>query len=261
MSVDFSKYCIDRKSPSINEKWLFCFEVDGYCPLCGKRLFNNKKQTRLICEIAHIMPCNPTPSEKEILKDMPVLGENSEDPLNKIALCKDCHDNYDYHKTIDEYKSLYNIKKRLSTSIDIKTKLSEQAIEQELYIAVKQLSLLSPEEAKGLEKLNYRALLVREKIPENCHFLIKSIEDDVVQYYTYVQNLFKALNQSNYNFEAIEMNIRHSYLMLKNKCSEEDIFDQLCFWIQNKTKVSRFACQILTSFFVQNCDIYDKISK
>lgn len=261
MSVDFAKYCIDRIKPTDNERWLFCFEVDGFCPLCGKRLYNIKKQIRLTCEIAHIMPCNPTPVEKALLKDVPVLGENSEDSLNKIALCKDCHDNYDYHKTIEEYMTLYNIKRHLSSSIDAKTKLSEQTIEQELYFAVKQLSSLTAQDAESLEKLNYQALHVREKIPQDYHYLIKSIEDDVVQYFTYIQGLFKAFNQVNDNFEAIEMNIRHSYIMLKNKCNEEEIFEQLCYWIKNKTKGTRYVCQILTSFFVQNCDIYDKVSE
>ena len=90
-------YLKDRKAPSEADQQLYLKEVSFACPLCGKILRHRKQgKTNKLYEIAHIFPNSPTEEQYERLSALPRLGENSECFENKIALCKDCHDQQDY---------------------------------------------------------------------------------------------------------------------------------------------------------------------
>ena len=90
-------YLKDRKAPTPAEQQLYLKEVSFSCPLCGKDLRHRKQgKANKLYEIAHIFPNSPTAEQYEQLKDLPRLGDNSESFENKIALCKDCHDQQDY---------------------------------------------------------------------------------------------------------------------------------------------------------------------
>ena len=49
---------------------------------------------------------SPTEEQYERLKTLPRLGSDSESFENKIALCKDCHNQQDYHTTAEDYLKL-----------------------------------------------------------------------------------------------------------------------------------------------------------
>ena len=108
--IKSDKYLIDRKDPTDAEVRLYLKEVDFHCPLCGKPLQSKtqKKQGLKKCEIAHIYPNSPTYTQYIELDGLERLGENSESLENKIALCKDCHDEQDYHTTKEDYLKLLN---------------------------------------------------------------------------------------------------------------------------------------------------------
>ena len=107
------KYLIERRQPSPAEEQLFLKEVDFACPLCGKDLRNHQQpKNNKLYEIAHIYPNSPTREQYTALYGVERLGDNCEASENKIALCKDCHDNQDYHTTRADYEKLLNIKKR-----------------------------------------------------------------------------------------------------------------------------------------------------
>ena len=89
-----------RKNFSENTQQFLYDEVKGKCPLCLNSLTyekNNKLYKDF--EIAHIYPLNPTKDEIELLKDEIRLG-NVNDLTNLIALCPNCHNQYDKPRTI-----------------------------------------------------------------------------------------------------------------------------------------------------------------
>ena len=93
-------YLENRKAPSEADLQLYLKEVSYVCPLCGKILRHKKqKKGNKLYEIAHIFPNSPTEEQYERLGTLPRLGTSSESFENKIALCKDCHDQQDYHTT------------------------------------------------------------------------------------------------------------------------------------------------------------------
>ena len=91
-------YLKERRAPTAVDQQLYLKEVSFVCPLCGKILrHRGQRKTNKLYEIAHIFPNSPTEEQYERLKTLPRLGSDSESFENKIALCKDCHNQQDYH--------------------------------------------------------------------------------------------------------------------------------------------------------------------
>ena len=108
--VDFDTYCIARKNPTSSELFLYLEEVDSCCPKCGIP-FSRTKDGKFVkgYEIAHVFPNSPTPAEKIMLQNVCIAGINSEDPLNKIALCHDCHKYYDDNTILKLIRNFYRL--------------------------------------------------------------------------------------------------------------------------------------------------------
>ena len=113
-------YLKKRKAPTEAEQQLYLKEVSFSCPLCGK-ILRHKKQGKAnkLYEIAHIFPNSPTEEQYELLSKLPRLGDNSESFENKIALCKDCHDQQDYHTTTEDYLKLLKKKQHFLQLTDL----------------------------------------------------------------------------------------------------------------------------------------------
>lgn len=242
---------------------LYFDEVNGVCPLCGVFLMHTKKSKSKVFEIAHIYPNSPNLLEQAILTDVEKLGGDSEDFRNKIALCKTCHRNYDSNKTVDDYMKLLNIKKTLLSRQLSKADMSLTNIEDDIYYVMNMLS--SPENIKliELEQLSLSALRISEKVENEYHLLKRNIEFNTSNYYCFIQNEFKNLNQSKKNrFELIASAVHNAYLHCSSNTEDKElIFVQLTEWLKSKTNGNDEACRIIISFFVQNCEVYDKIAK
>lgn len=260
--VEFDKYCISRKQPSQNEELILFNEVDGVCPKCGCSLISEESKKIKLYEIAHIFPNSPTEEEKALLANVEVLGENSEDIKNKIALCRDCHKEYDYHKTVEEYEEYLMLKKDLIKKHKAKNLLASKSLEPELINAIKQIGKLTSEELSIEEPLSLSAVNVNEKIA--TRLLERKISKNVVDFFPTIKRIFHIQEEENenYSFSLIASNIKHSYEISKaQRMSESEIFDSLCGWIENKSHCSKEVSEILISFFTQNCDAYEKISR
>ena len=126
--------------------------------------------------------------------------------------------------------------------------------------SVKQLSEVSDEDLKGIGKLNYNSLKISQKV--EMVPLRKRIEADVTSYYPFCRQCFKEIDETGTLFDIICLSIRKSYLKLKSEgLDKEEIFEKMTDWLVSKTHASRVSCGIMLSFFVQNCDMYDEISK
>lgn len=259
--VDFETYCIDRKDPTKAELLMYMEEVNGCCPICGNPLTIEKKgRAKKLCEIAHVFPNSPTDYEKKVLKDVRIAGDNSESTLNKIALCKDCHDEYDDLKTVDSYNSMFDLKARLRLELDAKKVMANFSLEEELGAIVFKLAHFTSEDFKSLAMLEMNALTVDQKVEDDYFLLRKKIEQDAVQYYLYIRNRFKYLGDEALSFDTIAYNVKHAYCTLRDrKLDKAQIYDQMVQWFENKTHCRKEACEKMVAFFVQDCEIYEKL--
>lgn len=258
--IDFSDYCKERKDPNPNQLKLLLEEVDVKCPMpgCGKSLVNDiNGRIYNQYEIAHIFPNRPNEFQKIHLKDVQVDGDNSESLANKIALCRNCHKIYDTNTNEVSYYQLLDIKRNLSNNLKAKKLISIESLEEDIAKAIEKLVHLNEVELDKAGHLEYNALNVADKVKEDI-VLRMDIEDRVIRYFNFIKQVFKNLDSSGTKFDLICVSVKKIYLKLKlENLSQSDIFEKLTDWFESKTQESRTVCEIMTSFFVQNCDVYE----
>lgn len=239
-------------------------EVGGFCPICGKQLLVKKgSKINKQYQIAHIYPNSPNQHQKVELDGLERLGDTCEDFENKIALCKTCHGYYDDHTTKEEYLKILAIKKELLTINKIQEKLSAEEIEEELLLIMEQLSNATDREIQEVS-LKYKGIKVANKIEEQYCLLRRRVEFNVCTYYGFIKDNMKNLSeQKRLNFDLLAAEIRTAYL--KSAGNTEDkiiIFNSMVSWMKSKiTSASKEACEVMVSFFIQNCEVFDEISE
>lgn len=255
-------YLKDRKAPTEAEQQLFLKEISFSCPLCGKDLRNRKqKKTNKIYEIAHIFPNTPTNEQYIVLGKLPRLGDNSESYENKIALCKDCHDQQDYHTTEEEYLNLLQKKKQYLQSMDLREATFTMGLENEIADVVKKICGLKEDE---LEKLNYSPVKLAKKFTTEELLLKSLVSMYVTNYYPHIRELFKQQEGVNgFRLDTLSLQIKSCFTKLNAITQDKTaIFNQLVDWVSTKTCTSsKGACEAVVSFFVQNCEVFYEISK
>lgn len=180
---------------------------------------------------------------------------------NKIVLCNECHERYINYPTEKIYKKLKEININLIKSYEINKKLKLINVEEELKNIIEKLNNFQYLE-KEL-KLNYNPVTLKNKIEKENVILLREITDNVTLYFKYIQNLMKTI--LNENYEILANQIRNAYLELKKfNLKQEEIFVKLNKWLCEKLCYSfeshQFIFNIIISFFIQNCEVFDEIS-
>lgn len=255
-------YKRERIAPTDGQKLIYLGEVNGLCPLCGKSLVRNgAREVNKFFEIAHIFPCNPTVDDLQQLYGVELYGENSETMHNKIALCKKCHYDYDKNKTKEKYNNLLKIKKNLERVYSVNNELADCNLEDDLRKMLVRLKDLKSGDLNGLS-LSYNAVTVNRKIDDTSIILQNKVIGNVILYFKFIQEYLKDLcESSNTDFELVASNVRTVYLKCKRKeMNQEEIFETISNWVVSQTHCSQTAAEIMVSFFVQDCEVYDKLS-
>lgn len=239
-------------------------EVGGYCPLCGKTLLVRKgKRVNKQYQIAHIYPNSPNMHQKRELDGLERLGKTCEDFENKIALCKNCHGFYDDHTTKEEYFRILNIKKQLLNDNQIRNDVALVEIEKEIYLIIEKLFTVNDDEIKDLN-LKYNGVKLSNKIEDEYSLLRRKIQYNVCAYFNFIKENLKCLSdEKNKKFDMIACEIKTAYLKAAMTTKDKVvIYNCLVEWLDSKiTESTREACEIIISFFVQDCEVFDEISK
>lgn len=257
-------YLQPRISISDNVENQYLIEVSGLCPLCGRKLLVWKgKRANKRYQIAHIYPNSPNVHQKKELDGLERLGKTCEDFENKIALCRDCHASFDDYTTKEEYLKIVQLKKQLLQTNEIQTNLSTEEVEEELLLIIGKLSVVTEEDLRNIN-LKYKGVKVANKIQEEFFLLKRKIEFNVCTYYNFIQENMKIMSdEREFNFDLLASAIKKAYLKA-SKTTENQvmIFNTLVSWLESKIiQVSRESCEIMISFFVQNCEVFDEITQ
>ena len=255
-------YLKDRKAPSEADQQLYLKEVSFSCPLCGEDLRHRRqKKPNKLYEIAHIFPNSPTEEQYVRLGSLPRLGDNSESFENKIALCKRCHDQQDYHTTVEDYLDLLEKKKRFLKLTDLREAPLTMGLELQIADVIKRVCSLREDE---IAALNYAPVRLAQKFTANEWLLKNRISTYVTCYYPYIRDCFKELEGINgFRLDALSLQIKSCFIKMEGLSDRKsDIFDQLVNWVMAKTcSTSREACEAVVSFFVQNCEVFHEITE
>ncbi|MBN8046925.1 HNH endonuclease [Paraclostridium bifermentans] len=255
MANDNNKKRIDIGA---NRKMLLHTEVDGICPLCTKPLMYKKNnKTHKFFEVAHIYPLNPTKEEEILLRDEELLSEDRNSDDNLIALCTDCHTRFDKPRTVDEYRQMVSLKKSLISKDKLRSSIFDNNIDDEIQAV---LTMLTEEDIEENGEVKYTAKAVEEKLNDTIRPITKrKIKSNISIYYIVIKNKFIELDNINKNtFDIIANQIKTFYLKLERENnSQEEIFKKLSNWLNKKTmEYSPDACDIIISFFIQNCEVF-----
>ena len=229
-------------SEEIDDDIFLLFEVGFECPKCHVPLIEKIKDRNI--------------KKYEIIQ---INLNNSEN--NKIALCKNHAEQYKINATEEDYIELQNLKTNSIKLYNLKRNISNFSLEEDIREVIIGLSKIT--DNTKLEELSLEALKIDQKIYNN--YLLKQNEiSNILRYYNYIDNIFKDMERLHTgSFDLIASEIKIAYKKLnKEALSQEEIINQLTEWIKNKSKVeNRLSCHIVVSYFIQNCEVFDEISK
>ena len=255
-------YLKERKAPTPTDLQLYLKEVSSTCPLCGKILqYRRQRKTNKLYEIAHIFPNRPTEEQYERLSELPRLGDNSESFENKIALCKDCHAQQDYHTTKEDYLRLLKKKQYFLQLADLHEATMTMGLEPQIADVVKKVCSLREDE---MATLNYAPVRLTKKFSADEFLLKNRVGMYVTSYYPYIRDCFKEQEGVNgFRLDALSLQIKSCFIKMEGLSdNKSNIFDQLVNWVMAKTcSTSRETCEAVISFFIQNCEVFRDITE
>ena len=233
-------------------------EANYECPLCHKKLVETVKNLPIKkYRITQIFPDSLDEDTATLFDAAYKAPSRLDTPENLIALDEECSDRYLLSPTVEEYKKLRETKEILTRNFAAKAVVNTIQLEEDIRTVLDALSTIRSE--SELVQLEYDALRIDEKFkPEN--FILKTeTQIQVVMYYRYIEKVF---SESEVDFDMIATEIRLSSKNLENSgMSQAEVIAALSEWIRNKAGLGpdgQFACNIVVSFFIQNCEVFYK---
>lgn len=158
---------------------------------------------------------------------------------------------------------ILKIKKELLETNKVREELATEEIEEELISIIEQMSKITD---KDIEKaaLKYKGIRVANKIEDEYCLLRRKVAFNVCAYYGFIKENMKILSeQKRLNFDLVASEVKTAYLKaMQNTDDKVLVFNMLVEWINSKiVQASKEACEIMVSFFVQNCEVFDEISE
>lgn len=252
-----------RESYSDNEHSILYAETGGCCPLCSTPIIYKKPGSRKPIkgyEVAHIYPLNPTEYQKEALIGYPV-PEDINALENVIALCPSCHARYDKDFKLEELETLMNIKSRFLSEAEAKVEAAGHIIQEQVYEILNVIALLDPDEDVSLNPTSFDISTVDKKLKTGMSPLQKrEIKLNAAIYYVSIRDHMRKLEQQDQaSVKILQNQINTYYLTMnqKNPNNKDLVFNYVAKWISDKTNKPLLAAKVLTSFFVQNCEVFD----
>ncbi|QFG52958.1 ABC-three component system protein [Chryseobacterium sp.] len=252
-----------RRKFTENEKLVLYSEVGGVCPLCSNDLMYEKSKTKnKNFEIAHIYPLNPKPEELIVLKDVKRLNSDINHLDNLLCLCNGCHTKFDNPRTKEEYEELFTLKSGLIKLAKEKKLWSNSTLENEISELINCLVTTDFVFTNG-DILSYNPKTITEKTNATITVLTKrKIERNVQDYFSFINFKFSEIDKIKpTTTETISTQIKLHYLKLKKEIpdyNQKEVFDAMVNWFQiTSQNSSKEACEIIVSYFIQNCEVFE----
>lgn len=257
-----SKDNVLQKAKVDSDELNYFLEVKKTCPICHCPLeIKNKKKTYFRYSIVNIYPLGLS-SDKELeFNAHRPLEVDPKSSFNKICVCPNCGDKYGYNPTTDIYDTLFFYKEHALNEAMSDDKIKTLSLDKEITTVID--SLTNIKETPTIKELRKKPLTLKKKIRDN-DLLEERINNDVKSYYYYIRKLLSDLDDKHSHFKIIANSIQNCFLTLDETLdNQEEIYYKIIEWVMDKTRLgNRYftACQIIVSFFVQNCEVFDEIS-
>lgn len=221
-------------------------ETGGFCPKpgCGRPLYsgeNNKNDT--FYEVVII------DSSGDIDKDQ-----------NQIAICPQCAAEFNATRDASTLEDLKTVKAKIVNQTEAKRRSSAENLDDEIRAVLDKIESFSTDE---VTTLSYDPVKIENKIGKSNGLLQQKILSQATTYYSFIKEVSQQLSsEGKMNFDRIAVQVKLRYLNeSKHSSSQSDIFYAIVKWFETKTSGSFEACEIVTSFFVQNCEVFEVIDE
>ena len=251
-----------REKLSENEHSILYGETGGICPLCTLPILftkqGSKKPTKGY-EVAHICPLNPTPVQLKALIGYPVPVEiNSLE--NLIALCPNCHTKYDKDFKLEELIKLEDIKAMFLSDAKARLSVSRYALQEEVYEILDAIITYDIDDVNP-SQIDLNLSTVDQKLKKGMSKLqVRVIKRNAADFYFRIRDHIKLLEQQDqYGVRLLQSQINTYYLAMQQQHADNKdlVFKYISTWISQKSGRSLMASEILVSFFIQNCEVFD----
>jgi len=264
----FKQILVDAANIKKNKKTTLLKIESGACVLSDK--IKQRYGTRLLVESKGLCPndncCRPLYINANGQTDMnyEITQINPDLPLdsfaNLIALCPDCSKKYLLVKDDEQMNRMKIIKRHLITEAETIDILATTKVEDGVERVLRKISDVSIME---MIPLSYEPVRLREKIlPENRALYIKA-KAYVTEYYPTVHGIFQQLSKERkLRFDPFCMQVKMNYINLRDKgLTQPEIFEALVEWLASNTNDSKDLCEIVISYFIQKCEVFDAITE
>lgn len=245
-----------------NEHSILYSETGGSCPLCKNSILFRKTGSKRLnkgYEVAHIYPLNPTPAQLAAL--VGYLAPSAINELeNVIALCPTCHRKYDKDFQVAEMVKLRTIKDGFLAEAKAKATVGEHAIQEQVFAILDRITALSSDEL-DVPPPSFDASTIDKKLRTGISPLQKhEIKTNAVTFYVRIRDHIRALEQNDQlAIRMLQNQVNTYYLAMQREHpdNKDAVFNFVAQWISARTQRSLLAAKVLTSFFVQNCEVFD----
>ena len=231
--------------PSLKDRHgVYLVTEAGNCPNdgCTKSLYvRNNGRLEMVYEVAVIDPTLP--------------DDNTD---NLIAMCPACCAKYKTGKKPNSIQHMKGIKKKLLEAWEAHEITADQTVQEGIRFVVEKIpKLLKPENID----LNYNPVPVRKKIETSNEMLYSKAQTHVNIYYPAVNDAFMEFStEGKLRFDPFCRQVRNTYLGLKDQgFDQETIYLQMTKWLHDATNGNWNACEIVISYFIQKCEVFDVI--
>ena len=236
-------------------------EVKNACPLCYALLTEEVKGHLLQrYKITPLYPEHLSAEEEAVFPNKRQPAQKLNTYANKIALCPNCCATYEMGIDPLAYERLIELKEQHAKTYQWQQALlSGMTVEDDLKEVVSALKKMG--QVKQLEKLNFNALSINQKIRPESALLLDDLETYVVKYYRFIEDCFARTDY----FEESALDVRKAFLKFdKIFKTQEEIIEALADWLLWHTGLPQNysgSCRVVVAFFVQNCEVFDEISE
>lgn len=246
---------------SPNERSILFAETGGFCPLCTSAMMfqkANSKHPSTGYEIAHIYPLNPNALQKKALEGY-VVPDDLNALENVILLCPTCHTKYDKDFKIEEFLRIQGIKKGYLRETEARKTVPDHALQEEV-CEILDLIANSDGHYEDLSETKLDVSSLDAKLKNISPLQKREIRSNVIDFFVPIRNHIRLIEQRDQAVIRIIQNQVNSYYLVMERQSpgnKDAIFNHISKWISLKSGKTLMASKILTSFFVQNCEVFD----
>lgn len=179
---------------------------------------------------------------------------------NLVALCPQCHATYFLDDTTKSQKELLEVKKLLETHASAVSMLDNLPLEAGIIGVIKKVSKLKE---KDLVAASLDPKEIKQKVkPSDDFALYNQVNMFVSMYFLKIREIMMNLDKrGDIDYDEIQNQIRAIYKRLKKaKKSKTEIYNEIVAKVQRVSLQENIYCQIIVSYFIQSCEVFDATS-